>query len=174
MSLWTEAIERGLPSRGYLLVVDVARQSLQVWSASGLCATYPVSTSARGLGGRKGSNRTPRGWHLIAQRIGHGHQLGSVFVSRRFTGEVLPPVQWETAGGSDRILSRILRVRGLEPGRNCGPGVDSFDRFIYLHGTNQEQHLGRPASHGCIRMGNRDVGALFALIRGRPAWCWIG
>ena len=100
--------------------------------------------------------------------------MGSVFVARKPTGETVPPQAWKSAGKSDRILSRILRLRGLERGRNLGPGVDSFHRYIYLHGTNQEQLLGRPASHGCIRMGNQDIVNLFCLLRGRPTWCWIG
>ena len=173
-SVWKAALERGLVPRGYLLIVDVRRQTLQVWSSHGLGGVYPVSTSARGLGTRHESNKTPTGWHRIADRFGHGRPLGSVFVSRRLKGEVMPPPTWRMKGGPDRILSRILWLRGLELGRNLGPGVDSFARYIYIHGTNQEQLLGRPASHGCIRMGNKDIVKLFRLIRGRPTWCWIG
>jgi len=56
---------------------------------------------------------------------------------------------------------------------NAGPGIDSYDRSIYLHGTNQEQLLGEPASHGCIRLSNRDVMELYDLVEQREAWCLI-
>jgi len=96
-----------------------------------------------------------------------------VFRSRRATGERLAPEAWRGGGRTDLILSRILRLRGLEPGRNAGPGCDSYARYIYIHGTNQEHRLGRPASHGCIRMSNRDVADVFARTRGRHTWCLI-
>ena len=57
---------------------------------------------------------------------------------------------------------------------NAGPGIDTFDRYIYIHGTNQEHLLGQPVSHGCIRMANRDVAELFDAIGDEAAWCWIG
>lgn len=174
MLLWKKARLRGLSSRGYLLCVDVHAQVLRVWSDQGLRAQFPVSTAAKGVGARAGSNKTPPGWHRIVQRIGHDRPAGSVYVARKYTGEIVPARAWNATGKADRILSRILRLRGLEGGRNLGPGIDSFRRFIYIHGTNQEQFLGCPASHGCIRMGNRDIVRLFRLIRGRPAWCWIG
>ena len=174
MHLWQEAQDRGLARHGYLLVVDATRQALMVWSRDGECASYPASTAHKGLGNRENSNQTPTGWHQVADRIGHGCRIGSVFVARRYNGEVVPRADWRAGGNRDLILTRILRLRGLEPGINCGPGVDSYRRFIYLHGTNQEQRLGRPASHGCIRLGNNDMLELFHRIRGRPTWCWIG
>ena len=171
---WDEARLRGLPFRGVLLVVDVRGQRLHVVKRGRVGAVYPVSTASRGIGSAADSGRTPPGWHVVASRIGKGLRRGSVLVSRRFTGEVLPRTQWSSVDGPDRILTRILWLRGLEPGRNRGPGVDSYRRFIYLHGTNQEQLLGRPVSHGCIRVGNDDLLALFNRVRGRITWCWIG
>ncbi len=162
------------PSRKYFLVVETRHQLLTVWRGSRCLARYRVSTARKGLGTRAGSNRTPTGWHEIAGRIGKGKRIGSVFVSRRFTGEVVPRSRWRSGDEQDLILTRILRLRGLEPGHNAGPGVDSYSRYIYLHGTNHEHLLGRPASHGCIRMANDDIAELFRLIQGRPAWCWIG
>lgn len=106
--------------------------------------------------------------------IGDGAPAGMVFASRRATGSVLSRSELRSGGGPDLIVTRILRLRGLEPGRNAGRGVDSYARFIYIHGTNQEHLLGRPASHGCIRMSNRDVIDLFRRTRGRPTFCWIG
>jgi hypothetical protein len=151
----------------------VADQRVFVWSGGRIRTSYRVSTARKGVGGRDGSHCTPPGWHEVASCLGSGLRRGSVLVSRRFTGEVLPRAQWRSAGGPDRILTRILWLRGLEPGRNSGPGVDSYRRFIYFHGTNQEQHLGRPVSHGCIRLGNDDLLALFRRVHGRTTWCWI-
>ena len=130
---------------------------------------------ARGIGAAAGSHRTPPGWHRVAGRIGATAPLGQIFRARRRTCRVLLPSAWrQPPNGEDLILTRILRLDGLEPGVNRGPGIDSFSRYVYLHGTNHEQLLGRPASHGCIRMANRDIAALFAFIGGRKTWCWIG
>ena len=173
-SLWSDARARGMPADSVLLEVRVAEQRVVVWSGGRVRTVYRVSTARQGVGGREGSQRTPPGWHMVASCIGAGLRRGAVLVSRRFTGEILPRTQWRSAGGPDRILTRILWLRGLEAGRNRGSGVDSYRRFIYIHGTNQEQQLGRPASHGCIRLGNDDLLALFRRVRGRTTWCWIG
>ncbi|MBD3307946.1 L,D-transpeptidase family protein, partial [candidate division KSB3 bacterium] len=52
-------------------------------------------------------------------------------------------------------------LQGMEPGVNKGKGIDSHARYIYIHGTPEEGLIGQPASHGCIRMDNRDVIDLF-------------
>ena len=173
-SLWSIARSRGMPAGSVLLDVRVAEQRLMVWSGGRIRGSYRISTARNGVGAKEGSHRTPPGWHAVASSIGAGLRRGSVFISRRFTGEVLPRSQWRSPDGMDRILTRILRLRGLESGVNRGPGVDSYQRFIYVHGTNQEQHLGRPASHGCIRLGNDDMLDLFRRVHGRTTWCWIG
>ena len=132
-------------------------------------ATYPVSTARAGVGGEAGSGKTPPGWHRVCARYGAQASLGQVFVSRRpVKGRILPAAEWRAGGTTDLILSRILWLDGLEEGVNKGGTVDSHARYIYLHGTNQEQLLGTPASHGCIRLANRDVAELFALVRARP------
>ena len=110
----------------------------------------------------------------MARWIGGGAPAGQVFQSRRRLRRVLAPAHWQMPEGEDLILSRILRLAGLEPGLNQGAGIDSYDRYIYIHGTNHEQHLGTPASHGCIRMANRDIIKLCAFSHGRKTWCWIG
>lgn len=136
---------------------------------------YVISTASNGLGEHRDSGRTPRGWHRIAARIGDRLPAGSILADRRFTGNVLPEKDWRSDDpGSDRILTRILRLEGMEPGRNRGDEVDTWTRLIYLHGTNHEQDLGTPASHGCIRMANRDILELFEAIRDRETWVWIG
>jgi L,D-transpeptidase YbiS len=165
--------ERGMPVTAWLLAVDVSTQQMWLADRSGPLRDFSVSTSNKGLGSRMDSWQTPPGWHRVAQRIGRGRPLGSVYSSRRFTGEILPPRMWKGREG-DKILSRILWLEGLESGTNRGGKVDSRTRYIYIHGTNHEHRLGSPASNGCIRMGNRDIGALFDEVAGRPVWCWIG
>lgn len=167
------AREHGLPPEGVLLVVSVADQRLIVIVAEGVRARYPVSTSKWGTGAGRGSWRTPPGWHRVAERIGAGAPPGQVFVGRQPVAAVLPPSAWRAADGEDLVLTRILWLDGLEPGRNRGGDVDSRSRFIYLHGTHQEHLLGRPASHGCVRLANRDIIELFDLTWGRETFCWI-
>ena len=140
-----------------VLVVDVAWQRLGLLEGGRLVFEAPISTSMNGLGCEEGSYRTPTGWHRIHARIGAGAALGAVFRRRVVTGEV-----WR--GGAvdeDLILTRVLTLDGLEEGWNRGPGRDSLERFIYLHGTNQEAQLGAPVSHGCVRLANTAVIELF-------------
>ncbi|MBD3219637.1 L,D-transpeptidase family protein [bacterium] len=128
-------------------------------------STWPVSTAAAGLDARQDSGGTPPGIHRIAARIGAGADPSAVFVSRERTGEV-----WDGRDDPrDLILGRILTLEGCEEGINRGPGVDSLARYIYLHGTNHEDRLGEPCSHGCVRLGRRDVIAVFdAVAEGDP------
>ena len=144
-----------LPAR--LVVVDVERQRAILIEGDEAVASWPVSTARAGIGGESGSYRTPPGWHRISQRIGQDALPGTVFVSREPTGET-----WRgEARDDDLILTRILTLDGLEDGVNRGEGCDSLARYIYLHGTNQEDLLGRPMSHGCVRLSNSDIAALF-------------
>jgi UDP-N-acetylmuramate--L-alanine ligase len=158
-ALARRAAPAGLPSR--LLVVDVERQRA-VWLEDGAAKeVWPVSTAEAGIGGGEGSYRTPPGWHRVHRRIGEGAEQGSVFVSREPTGEL-----WRgEARDDDLILTRILTLDGLEDGVNRGPGHDSLERYIYLHGTNHELLLGRPVSHGCVRFSNAGICGLFAEMR---------
>lgn len=164
-ALALEALKRpgspfeSLPPR--LAVVDPFRQLLGWLEAGALQTVFPVSTAANGLGCEENSYKTPVGWHRVAQRIGEGAASGTVFRSRFPSGET-----WRgEAGDEDLILTRVLTLDGSEPGVNKGPGVDSRARFIYLHGTNQEARLGEAVSHGCIRLSNADIAALFKVIR---------
>ncbi len=159
--------------RALLLVVSARAQTLELYANERMVKVYRVSTSRVGLGQAPNSYRTPTGLHRVVRWIGEGRPLGAVFVGRRFTEEVLPPHAWRSDAPRDTITTRILRLRGLEPGHNAGPGCDSYDRYIYIHGTNHEQLLGSPASAGCVRMGNRDVADLFRRTRGRPTFCLI-
>ena len=146
-----------LDSRERVLVVDTARQRLGLLEDGSLVFEASVSTAKNGLGCEENSHRTPTGWHRIHACIGAGAEPGTVFRSRVATGEVWRGEPRE----DDLILTRVLTLDGLEDGWNRGPGRDSRERFIYLHGTNQELQLGQPVSHGCVRLSNADVAALF-------------
>lgn len=133
------------------LRVDVARQVLDVLSGREVIKTYSISTSKFGLGTEPGSYKTPLGRFAIAEKIGENAPLGAVFKSRIPTGEIAPQ-----GGEEDLILSRILWLEGLDE-----ENANTHERYVYIHGTNQESLIGTPASHGCIRMRNEDVAALF-------------
>jgi UDP-N-acetylmuramate--alanine ligase len=146
-----------------VLVADTSRQRLALLEAGRLVFEAIISTAKNGLGCEEGSLRTPTGWHRIHACIGEGAEPGTVFRGRVATGEV-----WRgEARPEDLILTRVLTLEGMEEGWNRGPGVDSLKRFIYLHGTNQEEHLGLPVSHGCLRLSNADVIDLFELVSPR-------
>jgi hypothetical protein len=144
-----------------LIEVSLARQRLALYRRGVLVAEYPVSTARNGPGERIGSGCTPRGWHQVRARIGAGAPLNTVFVARRPTGELYGPELAREQPGRDWILTRILWLSGLEPGRNRLGEVDTFRRFIYIHGTPEGTPLGVPGSHGCIRMANAELLALF-------------
>jgi UDP-N-acetylmuramate--alanine ligase len=141
------------------LLVEAGRQRVTLVEDGHPVAVWPCSTAAAGLDAREDSGGTPPGVHRIARRIGDGAAPGTVFASREPTGEVWQPSQ--AADDRDLILTRILTLEGLEDGVNRGPGVDSLARYIYLHGTNQEDGVGTPASHGCVRLRNDDIADLF-------------
>ena len=122
-----------------------------------LLASFPVSTSAFGLGSEPGSNKTPLGRFAIGEKIGQDALLGTVFVGRVPTGEI---AALESPGDpEDRITTRILWLEGLEP-----ENANTRDRYIYIHGTNHEEQIGKPCSHGCVRMRNADVAQLFDMV----------
>ncbi|MFO7527258.1 MAG: L,D-transpeptidase [Marinobacter sp.] len=144
------------------LAVSIADQTLSLMNDQGrIIASYPVSTALNGAGEQDGSGCTPRGEHYIRAMVGQGLPENTVFRARRPTGEIYRPELALAHPDRDWILSRILWLCGLEPGKNRGPGVDSFRRFIYIHGTPDTEPMGVPRSHGCIRMRNRDVVALY-------------
>jgi hypothetical protein len=146
------------------LRIDIGTQQLEVREGARVVASYPVSTSARGAGERNASEQTPRGAHEVRELIGGDAGCGAVFVGRKPTGEVCTPELRAANPDRDWILSRVIWLSGLEAGRNQGGEVDSYDRYIYIHGTPEEEFLGQPRSHGCIRMRNEDVIELFELL----------
>jgi L,D-transpeptidase YbiS len=145
--------------------VSLAEQRLYLLEGDAIAAEYPVSTARNGPGERHGSGCTPRGLHRIRVKIGRDAPLNAVFVGRRRTGEVYTPDLGARHPERDWILTRILWLGGLEPGRNRFGDCDTLRRYIYLHGCPDQLPLGRPLSHGCIRMGNTDVADLFERVR---------
>ncbi len=145
----------------HVIEVEVASQRLRLYRRHALEVEFAVSTALMGMGESRGSGCTPRGWHVIRAKIGAGTPINTVFVARRPTGEIYSPALGKAAPGRDWILSRILWLSGLEIGVNRLGAVDTFQRFIYIHGCPDELPLGKPASHGCVRMRNVDVMTLF-------------
>ncbi len=141
--------------------VDLRAQRLRVWNGAHLNAEYLVSTGATGNSEINGSGGTPRGRHIVRAKIGAGLPSGAVLRARRWTGEIWSPQLHARCPGRDWILSRILWLSGTERGRNRLGCVDTFRRYIYLHGTPLEECLGVPGSKGCVRMRNRDIIELY-------------
>ena len=140
------------PTLGTRVLISVRDQKLILIENGAIAATYPISTSKYGLGDNWGSLATPLGLLQVAQKIGDHAPVGAVFHNRRWTGEVLHP----NTPGRDPIMTRIIWLRGLE-----ASNAHAFKRCIYIHGTNEEKIIGRPASFGCIRMKSIDVAALY-------------
>ncbi len=144
--------------------IDLTLQRLRLWQGNAVLHDYPVSTGANGVGEINGSGCTPRGRHIVRAKIGAGAASGTVFRARREWGEVWSPQAHAATPGRDWILSRILWLSGTEPGRNRLGCVDTFRRYIYLHGTPPVTDLGVRGSKGCVRMRNEDVIELFDLV----------
>ena len=141
--------------------ISLPRQRLQLLQDSHIVLDFTVSTAKNGAGEINGSEQTPRGWHQIRAKIGEHCQSGTVFVGRRPTGEIFAPALKKQHPDRDWILTRILWLSGLEPGFNRMGKVDTMRRFIYIHGCPDDDTLGQPGSHGCVKMRNQDVISLF-------------
>lgn len=143
------------------IYVAAKSQKLYLISNGEILETYRVSTAKRGIGSEEGSLKTPQGLHVIAEKVGEGLPPLTLIKQKVATGEVVAPVREPESTYDDFITSRILHLRGREPGVNAGPGIDSYERGIFIHGTHEEGLIGTPASKGCIRMTNHDVIDLF-------------
>ncbi len=154
----------------YFIYVSVKKQKLFLFKGKKLVSEYPVSTAKNGVGSEDGSFKTPLGFHKIAKKIGDGLPFGAVLKGRVFTGVVADIEKEAKSTGKDYVTTRIMWLEGLEEGKNRGKNsegksVDSFKRYIYIHGTHEEGLIGSPASHGCIRMKNKDVIELFDKVK---------
>ena len=145
--------------------ISIKRQVLTLYNDDGDVTTrYPVSTAANGAGCEKDSDCTPLGVHIIRAKIGADAEPNSVFVGRRFTGEICTPELMTQFPNRDWILTRILWLSGKEVGKNRLGNVDTMQRYIYIHGTPDSTEMSKIGSHGCVRMRNNDVIALFDLV----------
>lgn len=144
-----------IPQR--ILYVDIKMQKMFLIKENLIQKTFDISTSKFGTGNHDNSNQTPLGIHKIINKIGHNAPAGRIFKSRIDTG-----LDWhEGMTEENLILTRILRLEGIEIGVNKGPAIDSYERYIYIHGTNREDLIGNPMSHGCVCMRNNDIIELF-------------
>jgi hypothetical protein len=146
------------------MTVSLGRQLLGFYRDETLVRSYVVSTSLRPPSNIKNSLGTPRGLHHIDERIGAGALPGTVFKGRVNLGRHFRELSDEE-NAQNLITTRILWLRGMEPGVNAGGEVDTHDRYVYIHGTNHEDRLGRPSSAGCIEMNNQEIIELFDVVR---------
>ena len=140
------------------LRVSISAQRLDIIADDGsVSRSFPVSTAKKGIGSEPDSNKTPLGWHRICQKIGDNAESGTHFVGRKPTGRV-----WKSSDPVEEknlVLTRIHWLDGEEDHNKT-----SKDRYIYIHGTNQEDLIGLPASHGCVRLRNADMMALHDMV----------
>jgi hypothetical protein len=146
------------------IYVSVKYQKLYLIEKQKVVKKYMVSTAKNGIGNKFNSNKTPLGLHTIKRKIGGGVPLGGLFYSREYAGRVAKIYTEREKSLTDDVTSRIMWLHGEEPGVNRGRDIDSYKRYIYIHGTSEEGYIGEPASHGCIRMKNDEVIELFNLV----------
>ena len=144
------------------LIAEISKQKLYVMKETEIMKEYHISTSKYGIGNQEGSFRTPLGTHRIIEKIGEDVPICGIFKKKKFTGKI---ARLNDNNGSDLITTRIFVLAGLEREINLGKNIDSLERGIFIHGTQQENLIGKPASHGCIRMRNKDIIELFDKIK---------
>lgn len=162
----------GVTPTRYFLTVDISRQTTTLFERNGSpdhrhkrLKTLRCSTSKYGIGEKAASNMTPRGLHCIAKKVGGGWPVGTAFKSRQVVG-----FTWDGAPMAP-ITTRILWLAGMEPGLNHGGDIDSFARYIYIHGTGNETTIGQPDSHGCVHLAADDLIPLYdKLPEGTLVW----
>lgn len=158
----------GVPALEDALVASIPAQRLWHFRGNAPVAEYRMSSSRAAPSCVKDSLGTPDGLFSVVEKIGAGVPAGTVFKARVPTGTHFTDFL-KDAPGENLITSRILRLQGEEDGHNRGGDRDTYSRFIYIHGTNQEDRLGTPNSHGCLLLGNADVIALFDALPDVPA-----
>ena len=144
------------------ILIDLAQQKLYL---PRLNKQYLISSGKNGIGETENTGKTPRGWHRIEQKIGADAPSNAVFKARQMTGEIYSAAFAAANPDRDWILTRILWLSGLEEGFNKGEGCDTFNRYIYIHGTPDSEPMGIPRSHGCIRMHTVPLEELFEWVK---------
>ena len=153
-----------LSSKELSVDIDISEQRLYLYEGSTLIKSYPVYSSYFGEGEIENSYKTPLGKHAVEQMIGQNNPKNTIYVNRESYSQIADIISEAVDNEEDFITSRVMWLTGLEPGFNQGGNRDSFNRFIYIHGTHEEGLIGKKASHGCIRMLNHDVIELFDLL----------
>ena len=144
-----------------MIFINSSNQTLYLFKEDNLIFESKVSTSKYGMGCKMNSYKTPTGLHSVSSMLGKGLPAGTLFKNRKPTEKVIKKMP---SDNSDYITSRILRLNGLEEGKNRGGDVDSYNRYIYIHGTPHCNTLGSKQSQGCIRMSDRAIIKLFDLV----------
>ena len=148
-----------------ILFVSVKEQKIFHIVENTIQKEYHVSTAKKGVGNKKNSDMTPHGLHYVKEKHGSKTPQNGKMIGRVFYGQIATIYTDTTSSKTDDITSRILWLSGMEKNINKGGNVDSYNRYIYIHGTSEEGKIGTPASHGCIRMLNTDVIELYAKIK---------
>ena len=167
-----ENIESSYKDLDALLYVDIPSQKMFFIKKGEIFDIYTISSSSYGTGNKVNSLKTPLGKHEIYKKLGDNLPENAILKGRVWNGAIADIIKEPIDTDFDHVTSRILWLDGLENGKNKGPGIDSRERFIYIHGTAEEGLIGKPASDGCIRMYNKDVIELFDLID-EKAQVWI-
>lgn len=149
---------------GMVILIETDKQTLSLYQSGCCLQMWNISTASRGTGNQTDSLQTPLGAHRIAEKIGAGSPVNTIFKARQDSGQQAAILDQPCSSGQDLITSRILWLRGIEEGKNLNGQVDTFQRYIYIHGTPEEGLIGQPVSHGCIRMRNDDIIQLFGHI----------
>jgi hypothetical protein len=147
-----------------LLFVSIENQKMYHIKEGAIVKKYIISSSEYGTGSEAGSNKTPLGLHKVNEKYGDKTPINGRMIGRVFYGQIATLYNDKTKSKTDDVTSRIFWLEGLENGKNKGEGIDSYKRYIYIHGTSEEGRLGTPASHGCIRMKNNEVIDLYKTI----------
>ena len=147
-----------------LLFVSIDNQKMYHIKEGAIVKKYIISSSEYGTGSVDGSNKTPLGLHKVKEKHGDNIPINGKMTGRVFYGDMATIYTDKTKSITDNVTSRIFWLEGLEKGKNKGEGIDSYKRYIYIHGTSEEGRLGTPASHGCIRMKNNEVIDLYKTI----------
>lgn len=156
---------RNITQSESFLFISIKDQKLYNIYKKELVKIYNVSSSKYGIGNQENSNKTPIGLHLIRNKIGEKVPIYGKFIGRKFYGDIAAIFSDTTKSETDDITTRIMWLEGLEKGVNKGSNIDSYERYIYIHGTSEEGLIGSPASHGCIRMTNKDIIELYDKIK---------
>jgi hypothetical protein len=159
-------LEIKYPQRTFtdFIYVGVKRQELYLFRGGRLLKVYKVSTSKNGAGSVEGSEMTPVGLHKVNGKYGEDVPENGILRHKRYTGEKAEVEHRPISINKDLITTRIITIDGLERGINKGGKLDSYNRRIYIHGTAEEGLIGEPASHGCVRLKNKDIMDLFDLL----------